>query len=118
MTKFTTIFLLFFAIGFLSSCGADKLNKSSAKNQLGISTAGECSFNTSGPLVCGKDGKEYLNQDQALCLSKEVDHIGHCQCSDTLMVCGSDGLDHTECEAIRSLDYTIIKLVPCSTQEM
>lgn len=101
----------------ISSCGADRLKTPviQARNTLGANN--ECSYSSAGPAVCGEDGKDYLNSAHAECFT-HVKHIGHCQCSNTLMVCGSDGADHGECEAIASLDYTIIKLVPCSAPEM
>ena len=115
MKRWLKHFLFIVLCIFASSCGADKINNKLVNNQSNLAINKECSFTSEGPLVCGTDGKEYINKAQAECFTT-VSHIGHCQCSTAVMVCGSDGIDHNECEAMANSNYTIIKLVPCATQ--
>lgn len=110
------IFVLLVVAQFFASCGADKLKNKTVTSQYGIGANGECSYTTAGPPVCGNDDKDYFNSAHAQCFTT-VKSIGHCQCSSTLMVCGSDGLDHTECEAVASTSYTIDKFIPCNATE-
>lgn len=112
--KLFSFTFLFFAI---YSCGADQLKSKTVTNQLGISANKECSYTTAGPPVCGNDGADYFNKQHAECFTI-VKHVGHCQCSNTLMVCGSDSLDHTECEAVGNPNYTIVKFIPCGASEL
>lgn len=106
--------LFFLLLLLITSCGADRLNSSTAKSKSALSSASECSFTTDGPPVCGIDGKDYLNETHARCFTS-VNWIGHCKCSTDLIVCGSDGDDHNECEAINNLSYSIVKFSPCAS---
>ncbi|MDD4974674.1 MAG: hypothetical protein PHY93_10015 [Bacteriovorax sp.] len=98
----------------LASCGVDKLKETGSSSQSSLTGNKECSFTSEGPLVCGMDGKEYVNKEQAECITT-VKHAGHCQCSQSIIVCGSDGFDHNECEAIDNPNYIIVKIAPCSS---
>ncbi|GEM_PF-765184 len=116
MKGLTTI-LFFSALMLIASCGKDKLNPKiqSANSNLSAS----CSGNFLHSPVCGSDGKDYDNATFAQCAGQTVAHIGHCDCSkNTVLVCGSDGQDHTECEALApNSGITIVKFVPCASAE-
>lgn len=113
LIKFISLFIL---LVLVASCGADKLKPKATTNQFGLNAGPECSFTSGGAPVCGMDGKDYINKERAECTTT-VKHVGHCQCLDTFMVCGSDGLDHNECEARSNTSITIIKYVPCAASE-
>ena len=110
------IILLLFLLFTLTSCGADKLKTKTVTNQFGITSNEECPFNTTGPPVCGLDLKNYLNKEHAVCAKTTVAHIGHCVCSDEVIVCGSDGVDYKECEA-QNQKIEIAKYIPCAAKE-
>jgi hypothetical protein len=107
----------FTLIAFLTSCGADKLKTNLLRDQHEINSSKECSFISSGTPVCGADEKDYFNKDHAECFTT-VKHTGHCVCSTSFMVCGSDGLDHNECEAVENQQYKIVKYSPCKSTEL
>ncbi|MBC7540125.1 MAG: hypothetical protein H7281_14975 [Bacteriovorax sp.] len=93
------------------------MNSNNIKNQSSLIANNECTSITTGLPVCGMNGVDYINKEHAECITS-VKHIGHCQCSNTLMVCGSDGFDHKECDAIVNQNYSIVKFIPCAAQEM
>lgn len=98
----------------LTSCGADKLNKSAVQKQTNTLTANECSFTSLGPPACGMDGKDYLNGEHAECFTT-IKSIGHCDCS-THTVC-ANGVDYNECDA-KAQNLTISKYIPCAATEL
>lgn len=107
-------FLLLTFLLLLISCGADPLKKA-ASQQTQLLTK-ECSYTTAGPPVCGQNGVQYINKEQAECFTT-VKFVGHCDCTNQ-MVCGGDGVDYNECDARKNSDITIVKFAPCSAVEM
>lgn len=108
--KFFVISILFLSI----SCGVDPLKKTTTE-QAQLLTK-ECSYNSAGPPVCGQNGVQYLNKEQAECFTT-VKFVGHCDCSNKT-VCGSDGLDYNECDARTNSAITIVKYYPCGAREI
>jgi hypothetical protein len=100
------------------SCGADKMKYAPSTGSNALSAAQACGCNHLGPPVCGRDGRDYDNACIANCFGAVVAKTGHCNCaSNNIKVCGSDGLDHTECEALQDLSITIVKYIPCAAVE-
>lgn len=103
----------------LTSCGVDKLKlpiKASDKSNLNQGMA--CGCNSSYSPVCASDGNNYDNSCIAECKQVTVTKVGHCVCSNEMIVCGSDGQNHTECEAVNSTSYQITKFIPCNATEL
>jgi hypothetical protein len=110
-------YLLLLLIFLLSSCGADILKANSTVSQTSKQTQKECSFTSNGPAVCGVNGKNYLNKQHAECFTT-VKNIGACECGPNTIICGSDGVNHYECDAIDNKFYTIVKTSPCHAVEL
>ena len=107
---FCALFLL------LSSCGADKLKKNASTATISnLSVSCGCT-STYSPVCSG--GKDYDNICIAQCFGTAAVSPGHCDCnSSTVLVCGIDGQNHTECEAKNS-NIEIVKYIPCGQQEI
>ena len=102
---------LFSVLIFLVSCGVDPFKKEGplTANQF----AAGCSLNHDPMPVCGSDGNDYENISFAKCKGLTQWTQGHCQCQPNLIVCGEDGLNHNECEAIQ-LSVKIVKFMSCN----
>lgn len=113
--KIYSAILLTFLVCCLSSCGADAFKTTvSTSSQSNLQTTQkECSCNSSYSPVCGIDGKNYDNLCWAQCQT-EVAKAGHCQCSPTNMVCGSDNQNYTECDA-EARKIVVSKFSPCES---
>lgn len=106
--------------GFIS-CGADKLKPQNVTSQLGLSSGQTCSCNSTYSPVCAGGIKNYENICLAQCHGDADLKVGHCVCSNELIVCGSDNLNHTECDAVGDVannKYQITKFVPCNSTEI
>ncbi len=106
---------LFTVLIFLTACGADPLNKgvasASPSSQSALGT--QCSCAASYSPVCSSYGKTYDNICIAKCMGSTQSTQGHCQCQPTLIVCGNDGYNYNECDAIQ-FRIPITKFVACN----
>ena len=109
-------FLIITVLTGLISCGADKLKSTATTNRLGLSGDQTCSCIASYSPVCAA-GKDYENNCLAQCYGALDIKAGHCDChTNTLNVCGSDGVDYSECDAIAH-NIQITKYIPCAAKE-
>ncbi|MDO9184115.1 MAG: Kazal-type serine protease inhibitor domain-containing protein [Bacteriovorax sp.] len=117
--KINLFFLVFFSFTTVS-CGVDKtkITASSSSNNSSLTGDLTCDCITTSTPVCGVNGKNYLNSCVAECNEVVIAKEGHCVCSNELLVCGSDGQNHTECDAVSSTRYKIIKFTPCNSAEL
>lgn len=120
MTMISKIFIFSIFLSLLTSCGVDKLkSKNLATQTSALGQADQaCSANSSYAPVCAKDSHDnladYDSADLAKCFNATVVKLGHCDCKASLtMVCGSDGVDYTECDAIAK-GIQIVKYIPCA----
>jgi hypothetical protein len=111
---------IFVCFLILASCGSDKkaVNIQSASSGSNSLTGTECACSSAYAPVCGVNnvGKKvsYDNQCIASCFKATSIVQGNCDCSETLIVCGSDGSQLTECEAVRK-NIQISKYGSCSS---
>ena len=104
------LFFCFLFILGLCSCGADVLKKTTKSDQQALSAG--CSFDSSYSPVCS-NGVDFDNTSQAQCKGATNIVAGHCDCSkNNINVCGSDGLNYTECFA-KNNHINIVKFIPC-----
>ncbi len=110
---------LFLFTIILSSCGADKLKPLVVSSQSNLNSNGaSCSCTSVHSPVCGADNKNYNNSCIAQCFGTTVKKAGMCDCNaNGISVCGSDGLDHTQCEA-EAQGISIVKFIPCAATEI
>jgi hypothetical protein len=114
------IIFIFCLLVSLVACGVDPMSKAVAtKSTAALTTPSgtQCAYTSEDMPVCSSDGNSYQNISYAKCAGKTQWSQGHCQCSNSLMVCGSDGYTYTECAAMSahlSVGLTITKFVACN----
>lgn len=116
------ILILLFISFIISACGADKLKNTQLVNSLASSTTdGEtvsCLCTSDYSPVCGADKKDYDNACLAKCIGKNTIYkAGHCVCSNSRIVCGDDGRDYAECDALAA-KVKIVDYISCTNSSL
>lgn len=106
---------LFLTVLFSISCGKDQISKkeTSTSNLL----KKECQISSEHIPSCGIDGKNYNSPSEANCYSK-LAHIGHCNCDDSFIVCGTDDKNYNECELINNEEVKIKQYSACGLKSI
>lgn len=107
------LLILIFVIA-IWGCGKDPLSNNNNPSSANPIALNSCQCNSDFSPVCGADKKDYENICLAQCFGNKSVTSGHCQCSNTLEVCGSDGATYSECDAL-SKNISIVKFIPCGT---
>lgn len=109
--------LLFILSLLFASCGQDELsgNVKSANYSTGNK---ECSFTSATRPVCAS-GKDYKNDSFAICDGHTNITLGHCNKTDTFLVCLSDGKTYGEKTAFEMIkadsSLSIKQFADCDT---
>lgn len=123
MKMFSSIlhFLILTSLTLFVSCGSDKLSKNTTASNQSTLTA-QCSCSSAYSPVCGltPQGLEitYDNTCLAQCHGSTTIVQGNCICSESLVVCGEDGRDYTECYARDIARVKIVKFSPCRSSSL